>query len=390
MNKNEVMQAIHSSKSLPELISKLKSGEADPVFYDWAMRMFLDKRAREKAVPLKGVFELTPLCNFDCRMCYVHLESFQMNKKTLLSADEWEKIILDAVENGMMYATLTGGECLTYPDFERIYLFLQKNSVQISVLTNGALLDDEKIEFLKKNPPLSVQVTLYGASEEMYERVTGKRDFERVMNNLRKANEAFLPLNITVTPNPYLTKEETEEVIRLAASFGTTFRVNSALITPREQTQRDKVFVDLDVDDYIDFFKLELSLKGQLPPAECETDLPPEGGETEKTAPKGLRCGGGRSVFNITWEGRMVPCNRLTDISANPLDEGFSSAWKKINRKVKEYLLPAECEGCAYRYAARGCAAAHSDAEKGHASPAECRWCRGMVKNFLAKITDKA
>ncbi len=388
MNKNEVNQAIRTSKSLPELISKLKICNAEPVLYDWAMRMFLDSRAREQAIPLKGVFELTPLCNFDCKMCYVHLNGTELQDKPILKAEELERIMLEAINSGMMYATLTGGECLTYPEFERIYLFLQKHSVQVSVLTNGVLLDEEKIEFFKNNPPLSVQVTLYGANENMYERVTGKRNFELVMNNLKRANEALLPLNITVTPNPYLTKEETEEVIRLAASFGTTFRVNSALITPREQTHRDNGFVDLDIDDYVEFFKLEMLLKGQLPPAECEIDLPDEGGNSTQTAPKGLRCGGGRSTFNITWEGKMVPCNRLTHISVSPLEDGFSSSWKQINEQVNEYLLPIECEGCAYRYAARGCAAAHSDVEKGHASPNECRWCRGMVANSLAKTVD--
>ncbi len=388
MSKYEVIKAISASKSLPELISNLKSGDADPIFYDWAMRMFLDSRAREKSVPLKGVFELTPLCNFDCGMCYVHLNSAQLRGKKLLDAESFEKIMLEAVNSGMMYATLTGGECLTYPDFERLYLFLQEHSVQVSVLTNGALLDEEKIAFLKEHPPASVQVTLYGANEDMYEKVTGKREFQRVMNNLRKANEALLPLNITVTPNPCLTKEETKEVIRLASSFGTSFRVNSSLITPREQTERNGGFVDLSVEDYIDFLKLELELKGELPPAECEQDLPPVGGSHEGEAPKGLRCGGGRSVFNINWEGRMVPCNRLIHISADPLNEGFSAAWSKINAEVKEYPLPIECEGCAYRYASRGCAAGHADAKPGHASPEQCKWCREMIKNSLAETAD--
>ena len=35
---------------------------------------FLDARAREKGVPINVQFELTPLCNFDCKMCYVHLD----------------------------------------------------------------------------------------------------------------------------------------------------------------------------------------------------------------------------------------------------------------------------------------------------------------------------
>ena len=38
---------------------------------------FLDRKAREKGIPLNGQFELTPLCNFDCRMCYTHLTKEQ-------------------------------------------------------------------------------------------------------------------------------------------------------------------------------------------------------------------------------------------------------------------------------------------------------------------------
>lgn len=386
MNKVKFLQAVQSSKSLPELIMKLKTEDVDSVYYDRAMRMFLDSRARERAVPLKGVFELTPFCNLDCKMCYVHLNAVQMRGCSLLRAEKWEKVMAQAVEAGMMYATLTGGECLTHPDFERLYLFLHKHSVQISVLTNAVLLDEEKIEFFKKNPPLSVQATLYGANEDMYERVTGKREFNRVLNNLRRANEALLPLNLTVTPNRCLTKEENEEVIHLAASFGTMFRVNSGLITPRSQTERDKGFADFKVDDYIDFFKLEMELKGDLPPEECETDLPPVGSNTDGKAPKGLRCGGGRSVFNVTWEGKMIPCNRLTHINAEPLKEGFAASWQKIHEQVMNYILPVECESCAYRSAAKGCAAGHMDAKQGHASPEQCKWCRAMVRSGLARI----
>ena len=33
----------------------------------------MQEYAREHAVPISGTFELTPRCNFNCRMCYVHL-----------------------------------------------------------------------------------------------------------------------------------------------------------------------------------------------------------------------------------------------------------------------------------------------------------------------------
>ncbi len=385
MEKHEIPQVIRNSKSLPELIANLRAEGIDPAYYDWSMRMYLDSRAREKAVPIKGVFELTPYCNLDCKMCYVHLNSEQMQGCKLLSADEWETVMAQAVESGMMFATLTGGECLTYPDFERLYLFLYKHSVRIAVLTNGVLLNEEKIEFFKKNPPSSIQVTLYGANEEMYERVTGKREFTRVVENLRLAQKANLPLKLTLTPNPHLTLSENKEVIEFAASLGLRFQINSGLITPREKTGRVGSFNDLNIESYMDFFKLEVQLKGELPPTECIGDLPPVG-ESKGESPKGIRCAGARSSFNITWEGNMVPCNRLTHISAQPLKNGFADSWRKIHGEVMDIILPVECENCAYKYAAKGCAADYIlNNNPGHASPERCKWCRAMVRNGFAK-----
>lgn len=385
MNKYEISQIISDSESLPELIAKLKKCNVASLYYDWAMRSYLDFSAREKAVPLKGTFELTPYCNLDCRMCYVHLNQEQMKNCKTLSADEWERIMLQAVDSGMMFASLTGGECLAHSDFERLYLYLLSKSVRVSVLTNGVLLDEEKIGFFKKYMPSVIQVTLYGSNEEMYEKVTGKREFARVSENIKRAIKSGLPLRITLTPNPYLTLEENKEVIRFASDFGVRFMVNSGLINPRKQTERKNSFTDLGADDYIEFFKLEKLLKGELPPTECASDLPRVGGYTNGSTPKGIRCAGARSSFNITWNGKMVPCNRLTHISAEPLKEGFLQSWQKIHRQVMELLRPVECENCSYRYASKGCVAGHADAEPGHASPEQCKWCRAMVKNGFAK-----
>lgn len=385
MNTYEISQIVQSSKSLPEVIAKLRENGIDSAYQDWAMRSYMDFRARKKAVPLKGVFELTPHCNLDCKMCYVHLNAEQMKGCKTLSADEWESIMSQATDSGMMFASLTGGECLTYPGFERLYLYLYNKSVRLGVLTNGILLDGEKVEFLKKYPPVSLQITLYGANEDMYEKVTGKREFARVVENIKRAAQAGLPLKITLTPNPCFTLEENKELIRYASTLGVPFQVNSGLINPREQTERNDSFCDLTAEDYMEFFKLEKSLKGELPPAECTTDLPKSGGKTDGIVPKGIRCGGARSSFNITWEGKMIPCNRYTDIFAEPLKEGFSASWKRIHKQVMEILLPVECENCAYRYASKGCAAGHSDAQPGHASPEQCRWCKAMVKNGFAK-----
>lgn len=383
MNQREVMELIRQTKSLPKLISALKSSDADQAMQSWAIRYFLDVRARERGIPLKGTFEITPLCNLDCRMCYVHLDAAHMKGKTLLPAAQWEQIMSAAIDAGMMYASLTGGECLTSPDFDRLYLYLHSRGVQVSVLTNAVLLDEARVAFFMKHPPSAVQITLYGADEEMYERVTGRREFHRVLENIRRADAAGLPLVLTITPNEYLGADD-ERLVRFAATLGIPFHVNSGLMTPRAETGRDDGFRDITAEDYVRLFKLEMELKGELPPPECAVDLP-QPGKAANEAPRGLRCGGGRSSFNIAWDGEMIPCNRLRHLAAKPLEAGFAAAWKTVNAHAENYLLPCECESCVYQPAARTCAAAHSG-EPGHADKAQCEWCRAMVRGGLAKM----
>ncbi len=59
-------------------------------FRDFAR--YLDYKARKAGVPLNGQFELTPLCNFRCEMCYVHLAESQMGR-ALLSPEQIRRFL---------------------------------------------------------------------------------------------------------------------------------------------------------------------------------------------------------------------------------------------------------------------------------------------------------
>ncbi len=83
-----------------------------PNFRD--LTRFFDQKARQKGIPFSGQFELTPLCNLDCKMCYVHLNPDQLRGRSVLSVAEWKDIMHQAFEAGMFQASLTGGECLAY------------------------------------------------------------------------------------------------------------------------------------------------------------------------------------------------------------------------------------------------------------------------------------
>lgn len=347
-----------------------------------AVRSFLNVKAREDGIPLTGVFELTPLCNLDCKMCYVHLTKGQMGQQALLRADAWKSLMEQAITHGMMYAKLSGGECLTHPDFKELYLFLQERGIEIEILTNGTLLNQDMADFLRENPPAAIQITLYGASEDGYLRVTGNRGFSTVMENIRRLQEYGLPLSIAVTPNAFMT--DGEDILRLSYELGLPARINCSLMTPREETGRQKA--DADLDTYIRLFQRNFELGETQPYAPCDEDALPEPGGTADATPCGVLCGAGRSGFSIGWNGEMRPCNTFPKIRENALLLGFSEAWRRVHQQATEFPRPVECENCTYQSCCSGCVSEHAaDAPIGHASPLVCARTKRMLAVGLLK-----
>lgn len=347
---------------------------------------YLDRKSREKGIPLCGQFELTPLCNFSCRMCYVHLDAAQLAGRNVLPAQVWKDLMRQAWEAGMMKATLTGGECLAYPGFDELFLYLHGLGCEVSVLTNGFLLDDRRIEFFLQHRPECIQITLYGWNDDVYERVTGQRAFGTVAENARKAIEAGLNVKLTVTPSTYL-GDDVLETIRVAAGMTRNFRVNSAIFIPREETGRSLQRDNPDRDLYIRIDRLLKEMRG-LPVKEPDGDrLPPAGGPKHTCGECGLQCGGGRSTFTVNWEGTLLACNGLDQIRAYPLKDGFREAWALVNREAERYPRIPECEGCAYQRVCVSCAAVlRQYAEPGKQPLELCETVRYYVRHGVMQI----
>lgn len=364
-------------EKLSQLIAQLNArGVNDYRRYE-AVRKFLNFKARDKGVPISGAFELTPLCNLDCKMCYVHLNKTQMQGAQLLTVEQWKQIMQQAIDEGMMYARLTGGECLTYAGFRELYLFLRDRGVETVILTNGLLLDEDITAFLRNNPPAAIQVSLYGAGEDTYEQVTGKRTFSLVMENLRRIKAAKIPLTIAVTPSTYMT--DGEQILRLLFEEELPFNINAGIMQPRPETERS--LADADLDSYISMLKLRSHLKGKDLTVEGDPESLPDPGGKQGEPAFGVTCGAGRSGFAIDWRGDMRPCNNFPCEGENVLTLGFGKAWRRTNQTATHFPLPTECEGCAYKDLCKHCVAEHAaGAEIGHANPSICAMGKRMVQ----------
>lgn len=371
-----------------ELLDILRKKNGEEIQYFNNVSTYLGLKAREKGVPISCQFELTPLCNFSCRMCYVHMDADQLKGRKVLSPDVWKDLMHQAWEAGMITATLTGGECLSYPGFDELFLYLHSLGCEVAVLTNGFLLDDRRIQFFKDHMPRRIQVTLYGWNDDVYERVTGHRAFTTVANNIRKAINAGLPVSINVTPNNYL-GEDVFETIRVAKSMGQLVTVNSCLFAPREETGRSGQQDDPETDLYIRIYRLLDEIDGRET-MEIERDkLPPEGGKGLNELHQGLRCGGGRSGFVIDWKGTMMPCNSMEMINAYPLKEGIKEAWKKVNHASNTWPVFSGCLGCVYAAVCNKCAGNQMRfAEPGKKPVGLCEQTKQFVCNGVRPLPD--
>ena len=128
-----------------------------------------------KRIPTSFGLEITARCNNDCRHCYINLPTGDRTaKEEELTLEEIERIADEAISLGAIWCLLTGGEPLIRGDFPDIYLSLKRKGLLMQVFTNAIPVTEEHIKLFRKYPPRDIEVSVYGATKETYERVTRK------------------------------------------------------------------------------------------------------------------------------------------------------------------------------------------------------------------------
>lgn len=318
---------------------------------------YFHQKGGRLGLPVSGNFELTPRCNFHCKMCYIH----QSNVQGEWTAEDWIHLGKEAARQGMVFLLLTGGEPFLRSDFREIYSGLKRLGLMISINTNASLITDEMIEFLRNDPPLRINVTLYGASEDTYVRLCGVPMFRRVRDRIEKMREAGLSvrLNATITPENAC---DIEKIYQLGRELGLPVKSTTYLFPPVRREGTGKCACE---DPFIRFTAEEAAMqmlrcKEQiLSPLQLAAQGIDELNEEDCTDGMGapMRCRGGNTSFWVTWDGRMLPCGLFPDTGESIEEVGFALAWERVREKCQRLRLPKECASCSLRGSCPACAA---------------------------------
>ncbi len=325
----------------------------------------LHSRGRRLGLPVSGTFELTARCNFNCAMCYVHLtKAEQQRRGKELSAAQWLDIGRKAKEAGTVFLLLTGGEPTLRPDFPEIYRQLKKMGFMISINSNGYLLQDKILALLCEEVPTRVNISLYGTSNDTYQRMCGVAAYDRIVNNIQQLRKAGLnvKINLSLTPD---NMDDMEAVYAQAQAMGVHTQASPYMFPP---IRRDKTMVGDNRrmrPEQAGEFQARYNLLSMTREQFCRLAsqmhrgiASAEGSDgCEGNPGRGVMCRAGSTSFWLTWDGKMMPCGQMAEPAFDVLTMGFAAAWQATRKATAAICLPQECSNCDLYFLCHACAA---------------------------------
>lgn len=115
------------------------------------------------------VWNITHKCNYKCEHCYSNSGD---SKEEFLSLKEVKRIVDELALEKVPVILLSGGEPLMRKDIFTIIQYIKEKDINVSLSTNGSLIDDTKAALLKKIGVGYVGISIDG-NEEINDRFRG-------------------------------------------------------------------------------------------------------------------------------------------------------------------------------------------------------------------------
>ena len=326
------------------------------------VEQFYIENARKKRIPINGSMELLPLCNLNCRMCYVRLTVEEVHALGgLQAADKWIALGRQMKEAGVLFLLLTGGEPLLFPDFRKLYLELRKMGFIITINTNGTLVDGNWAEFFGKYRPRRVNITLYGANETEYAKLCRyPEEFQKAVQGIRLLRKADVDVKVSCSMTR-VNDQSLKQMFAIGDELDVPVHIDPYMMPAvRERTQpfSEQIRVSPQEAARVSVEALKL----QFPDTMFQQYVAQAIERVENPEfPRGdghLSSLAGSCSFTVNWQGMMRPCVVMSEPSISVFEQGFAEAWKKIRMETDKLVINETCTACRYKPICKVCAAA--------------------------------
>ena len=331
-----------------------------------------EARAYEKRVPLEGTLETTYRCNLNCVHCYVNQPAASAGERAReLPLERLKQLIDEIAEEGCLDLLLTGGEVLLRPDFAELYLHAVRAGLRVTVFTNGTLVTERILDLFETYHPACVEITLYGMTEETYERVTRvPGSYRRCLEGVRRLHARGIPLKLktmVLTWNVH----EVEAMRRFAEELGVDFRHDS-LLNPRVDcgaNRNGELQVPAELAVALDLADPAARASHEERHRTLAAEPPPEADEV-------YTCGAGQFAFTVDPYGRLQLCQLSRRASFDLRQETFTRGWREFLplARSRKWKTDAVCRRCSLAPVCGSCPGA-AELEHGDPEALVARFC---------------
>ena len=229
--------------------------------------------------------ELSTACSHRCIHCYLTADALR-NRASVFNSDEYCESLLSALRQlRVREVILTGGEPTIHRNFARIVGPLATEGKSVVLFTNGIRGRGFWVDQGFPTRSISIEVSLYGFTEQTYERFTGNRaGLRRAIGFIEEARQRGVRCMVKV-PNVSALSQEIRQIVRWGARLGVEVRPYSVVLLPRSIDPHTSRHPEL-------------------------VDSPPPGAVDAKALQRYATeaCGAGVTSFRITAAGNVLAC----------------------------------------------------------------------------------
>lgn len=297
-------------------------------------------------------------CNLRCKHCYqdnYQDEGFSIDE-LIFVLNKIEEFVIDRNQNVKSkykaHINFTGGEPFLKKEFLQLLKeVIKRNIFSFGILSNGFLLNNQKLAELKELNPKFIQISLDG-NKQINDAIRGEGSFDSIIHSLQTYKKLKIPILISFTANSSNYKSF-PDVVAVARKYG-VYKVWTDRYIPVSETDnlimntiQFKEFLEIISKEqkkskYYFFTKTKVSSNRAL-------QFLISGGQPYK-------CSAGDKLLAILANGDVMPCRRLPVIIGNIMNEKLQDIYNnQISKSINctDYINK-ECNNCYYAKSCNG------------------------------------
>ena len=296
----------------------------------------LSAKAAASRRPDGVTFELTYGCNLRCVHCYNPTHRALPHE---LTADEICALLNQIADFGALTVTFTGGEPSVRPDIGDILRHARRLGLMIQFMTNATRINTSFTDLLLESGVRQVNISIYGATEAVYERMTAvPGSYRQFRQGLVDLAAARLPVVVRM-PVTTINCEEIQACRQLVESLQMKFQYCLEIMTAITG-DRTPLLYRLAPEEKVRIDQEMLPHHGT-----------PASGESCSVNRSFIECACGQSRFAITPYGEMNLCTAFPipryDLRTGTVRDGWEVLKHTVDQARPSHRY--ECPTCEVR-----------------------------------------